>query len=214
MWAFLESLFHPKQPPTPELRVGPVGAVAKRLTADEKVRKIQHFLDNHNYWPPHDPRRKDEYNMIDWDVSPSGKIVAPLYLGGVRALQDRAFMRKIGAVVSIIDPERFPKFLLDEFVGPKRSYLYLPLDDDPRENISKYFEKSYQFIKNQTDQGIPVFVHCVQGKSRSSTIVAYYLMRKYGITAIEALNMVKSKRPIICPNPGFIKALVDHENPN
>jgi protein-tyrosine phosphatase len=58
-----------------------------------------------------------------------------------------------------------------------------------------------------------VLVHCHAGVSRSSTIVISYLMRKYiNFSLNDALKFVKSKRPIIKPNKGFMKQLQKYED--
>lgn len=45
----------------------------------------------------------------------------------------------------------------------------------------------------------------------SVTIVVAYLMKKHGMTLSQALQHVKSKRPVASPNAGFIKQLQDLE---
>ena len=57
-----------------------------------------------------------------------------------------------------------------------------------------------------------VLVHCQVGMSRSATIVIGYLMRKFpDMTLNKAFRFVKSKRPIVNPNEGFIKQLKSFE---
>lgn len=51
-------------------------------------------------------------------------------------------------------------------------------------------------------------MHCVQGVSRSATLVIAYLMIKHHMTVQDALRLVRSKREI-CPNPGFLQQLCD-----
>ncbi len=50
-----------------------------------------------------------------------------------------------------------------------------------------------------------VLVHCIQGKSRSATVVAAYLMRYLGYTRADAVQAMVQRRPIVDPNPGFLK---------
>lgn len=52
-----------------------------------------------------------------------------------------------------------------------------------------------------------VLVHCIQGKSRSATVVAAYLMRYLGYTRADAVQAMVQRRPIVDPNPGFLKQL-------
>lgn len=177
------------------------------MTVNERARQIRHLLDDTSLWPnPRLARSSPDYSLVD--VNPDGS--GAVYLGGVRALDDLRFMSRVGGVVSIIDPERFPFSALKPKYGA-RPYLYLPLDDDEREDIAQYFNEAYRFIKHFQERGVPVFIHCVAGKSRSTSLVTYFLMRKYGITAIQALDVLKRRRPIVRPNDGFLKQLVQRE---
>ena len=45
----------------------------------------------------------------------------------------------------------------------------------------------------------------------SVTVVVAYLMKKHGMSLSQALELVKSKRPIACPNGGFIAQLEKFE---
>lgn len=99
----------------------------------------------------------DSYNLIDFPQDGKGGFV---FLGGVAALSDKNFMNHINSVVTIIDPQRFPLEWLKKFYKNK-AYLYLPLDDDPNEDIKQYFEKSYKFIENNVAHHKNVYIHCV-----------------------------------------------------
>jgi len=51
-----------------------------------------------------------------------------------------------------------------------------------------------------------VFVHCLMGVSRSSTLVLAFLMICEDLTLMEAVKSVRQHRDI-CPNPGFLNQL-------
>lgn len=99
--------------------------------------------------------------------------------------------------------------------NPRFTYSEIPVLDMQEEQIIKYFGKAFDFIDNRVnefgDTTGNVLVHCVAGISRSATIVIAYLMRKYGMSYFEALNYVQQKRPIVDPNPGFVKQLQKYE---
>jgi protein-tyrosine phosphatase len=57
-----------------------------------------------------------------------------------------------------------------------------------------------------------VLVHCVAGRSRSTLVVAAYLMATQKISADAALTIIHEKRPIICPAPEYLKALHEYEH--
>lgn len=76
-------------------------------------------------------------------------------------------------------------------------------------DIEHTFDVCFQTIDAVCGCGT-VFVHCNAGISRSATIVAAYLIRYYNITHIEALNILRTVRPKIKPNAGFMKKLENY----
>lgn len=59
-----------------------------------------------------------------------------------------------------------------------------------------------------------VLVHCTLGISRSVTIVAAYIMWKWGFSASRALQHIKKMRSMSAPNEGFIDQLLVWEELN
>jgi atypical dual specificity phosphatase len=56
-----------------------------------------------------------------------------------------------------------------------------------------------------------VLVHCVQGMSRSASVVLAYLMSRERKTFKQAWEHVTALRPVVKPNPGFIIQLLELE---
>ena len=52
-----------------------------------------------------------------------------------------------------------------------------------------------------------VLVHCIQGISRSGSIIVAYLMRSLAISYDDALRVARKYRPSIAPNSGFAEQL-------
>lgn len=118
------------------------------------------------------------------------------------------------------------------------------VDDTRSDNIFRYFESACQFIDHQLQQAsvkdragfeakayverrsgssLPrermaktgrVLVHCTLGISRSVTIVAAYIMWKWGVSTSRALQHIQKKRGISSPNEGFIDQLLVWEELN
>ena len=85
----------------------------------------------------------------------------------------------------------------------KYTYLSFYLKDHVLENIECIFYECIKFIDNVKEKGGRVLVHCIQGISRSVTLVMAYLIYKNKLTYDKAFNLVQSKREISSPNFGF-----------
>jgi predicted patatin/cPLA2 family phospholipase len=81
----------------------------------------------------------------------------------------------------------------------------------PFVNIARHFQECLQFIKECLQMGGRVLVHCFAGVSRSASVVIAYLMREHGQTFVDALNYTRRRRPIVFPNFGFQRQLLDYE---
>ena len=84
----------------------------------------------------------------------------------------------------------------------------------PYENLIKHFETAITFIKSALKHGGSVLIHWYElfhfiishsyaGISRSASIVIAYLMEQHGMTMFDSMSLVRRRRPIIFPNPGF-----------
>merc|ERR1712137_1444239 len=94
----------------------------------------------------------------------------------------------------------------DDFV-----YHCYSFKDVAEENISHKFEEIIETIEKAEKAKKPMLVHCVQGISRSASVVIAYLMKTRKWSLKESYEFVKSKRRIISPNEGFIKQLGEFE---
>ena len=66
-------------------------------------------------------------------------------------------------------------------------------------------------IHEVSKRGGHVLVHCVAGVSRSSSLCIAYLIKYKRMTLRQAYYHVKQRRPIIRPNVGFFRQLIDYE---
>lgn len=97
---------------------------------------------------------------------------------------------------------------------PILKYKKIHMYDIPSENILKYFKEAFEFIDNGLENiNQSVLVHCNAGVSRSSSFVIGYLMhKKIALSYSQAFELVKSRRPKICPNQGFVNQLISFES--
>ena len=85
----------------------------------------------------------------------------------------------------------------------KFTYLSFYLKDHVLENIECIFYECIKFIENVKEKGGRVLVHCIQGISRSVSIVMAYIIFSKKLSYDKAFNLVQSKREISSPNFGF-----------
>ncbi|POI28200.1 hypothetical protein CIB84_008050 [Bambusicola thoracicus] len=98
---------------------------------------------------------------------------------------------------------------LNDFVYKTISILDLPETD-----ITSYFPECFEFIEKAKIQDGVVLVHCNAGVSRAAAIVIGFLMSSEGLSFASAFSLVKSARPSICPNPGFMEQLHKYQEQN
>ena len=87
------------------------------------------------------------------------------------------------------------------------SVYRVPVDDTDTTNIIQHFPGVCDFINEARMRSKGVLVHCQAGVSRSSTLVASYLMREMGLTADKALLKIKKARPMVEPTEFFMMQL-------
>ncbi|XP_024025897.1 dual specificity protein phosphatase 1 [Morus notabilis] len=134
------------------------------------------------------------------------KIEEGLFLGSLKAARNKEELKKLN-ITHILTVANYIKPLYpNEFF-----YKVINVPDSQDADIKQYFDECCNFIDEAKRSGGAVLVHCIVGKSRSVTVVVAYLMKKHGMSLSEALEHVKSKRPIASPNSGFISQLMEFE---
>ncbi|CAF0835450.1 unnamed protein product [Adineta ricciae] len=94
----------------------------------------------------------------------------------------------------------------------KIKYLHLQLEDMEDVLLKDRFTETIQFMTTAFENASSrILVHCNLGISRSTTVTLAYLMKTYNATASEAFKFVRKRRPIVCPNLGFLRQLIDYE---
>ena len=94
---------------------------------------------------------------------------------------------------------------------PEINYFQAKISDLPNFNISIFFKKTNSFINKAKLSGKNILIHCQLGISRSTTCLIAYMIKYMGYTTVSALQFVKSKRPHIMPNFGFLQQLKNYE---
>lgn len=134
------------------------------------------------------------------------KVLPGLYLGNFRDAKDREQLTKnnITHILSIHDNAQ-P--VLEDLV-----YKCIHAADSPDQELSGYFQESIDFIHNCRINNGACLVHCMAGISRSTSIVAAYIMAVTQLNWKDALKAIKCCRSIANPNYGFQRQLQDFCN--
>ncbi|KAF4113733.1 hypothetical protein G5714_006278 [Onychostoma macrolepis] len=94
---------------------------------------------------------------------------------------------------------------------PTVGYMHVPVSDDPESRLCDYFDTVADKIQHVSDEDGRVLLHCNAGVSRSATLCLAYLMKHRRLTLAEAHALLKSLRPIVRPNSGFWRQLIEYE---
>ena len=86
-----------------------------------------------------------------------------------------------------------------------------PIHDGAPAPRIEWLRQQVEFIDSQCRAGRPIYVHCHAGVSRGGMIVVAYEMFKHRWTRDEALAFVRTRRPVVNPNPAFMRLLLEWE---
>ncbi|TRM68074.1 hypothetical protein BD626DRAFT_480698 [Schizophyllum amplum] len=137
--------------------------------------------------------------MFVGSVSADEIIPGQVFLGNLSAALSLEYRQQHGIThVLSVCPEYEPT---------KRDHMMIPVDDTEYDDLLVHLPRGCDFIQAALDDGGKVLVHCVMGVSRSTTVLAAYLMRLRRCTPAEALSFIKSARPRVRPNYGFLRQL-------
>lgn len=79
--------------------------------------------------------------------------------------------------------------------------------DLPETDIKPVLFECFSFINEAINSEKNILIHCNAGVSRTAMVAIAYLMYCKKMNFVDAYNVVKTKRPAIQPNAGFVKQL-------
>ncbi|KIJ61952.1 hypothetical protein HYDPIDRAFT_95280 [Hydnomerulius pinastri MD-312] len=149
---------------------------------------------------PKDPNADQTYGRL------ATAITSRLYLSDLYTARVPGTLKRLGIthIVSALEADVGADFGEDVVV------MHVPIRDNADVDIAKWFDDVVKFICDalEADEQNKVLVHCLQGISRSATLVCAYLVATTPMHALEAIAHVQSKRGIVAPNLGFRRQLV------
>lgn len=92
--------------------------------------------------------------------------------------------------------------------APGFEILNIPMVDGGDENILSHIWKTTIYIKNAIDKGGKVLVNCIEGVSRSCSVVIAFLMLTENLDYMTAYKIVRKQRRCCSPHPKFMTQLM------
>ena len=140
-------------------------------------------------------------------TNPYDEIVPNLHLGGIKALDNykKDYNNESLIFYMVVDLIKYSNItnIVNESMESMEifeKYINLPVHDSPDEcdNLLNMIKETriLENIHHALQQNKPVLVHCFAGMQRSCALVACYLIKYYDITPHNAIEFIKSKRPI------------------
>ena len=138
-------------------------------------------------------------------ISRPNCIVPGIYLGNVISCYNKHHLRRIGVthVLSILEFEPpYPHLF---------NYKVIKVPDLVSTDLYSHFEECSTFMDEAFRSGNGCLIHCAAGISRSVTMVTAWIMKTYRLYYQDAIEYVRSKRPVASPNDGFVEQLLRWE---
>jgi len=139
----------------------------------------------------------------------ASRITSRLYLSDYWTARDEEKLKTLGIthVISVIEREPALPAII-----PLQNRLHLRLIDQPTVNILEHLDTTTAFIVSalEENESNKVLVHCLQGISRSATVVCAYLVATTHLNHEKAIAHVQSRRGIVSPNSGFREQLAKY----
>lgn len=138
-----------------------------------------------------------------------------IWIGNLLSLQDLPsdFDDKI-IIITLISEEKILSLVksilsANETFGSNKmveQHIIWRIPDRPS---AKFLNSNLSQLLDEMDQREirPCLVHCAQGKSRSSALIAAWLISRKNLSLDEAMQIIRRVQPEAKPNFGFIAAL-------
>lgn len=98
---------------------------------------------------------------------------------------------------------------IPDFYEPRGvQFCHLDMKDRTDFPIENFFEEGTDFIQAAYEvPGSKVFVHCREGRSRSSSMVAAWMIKYRSMRLEAAMATIVARRHLVHPNSGFMEKL-------
>lgn len=138
----------------------------------------------------------------------ASEIMPRLYISDLAFAENPSALASLG-ITHVLSAMR-GYVALPQLLGPIHRVQY-PLDDLPFSELAAHLPHTTAFLRAALmDPNARVLVHCMEGVSRSTSVVAAYLIAEFGWSTAQAIQYVKSRRRAAEPNFGFVQQLQEY----
>ncbi|XP_062873937.1 dual specificity protein phosphatase 18 isoform X3 [Trichomycterus rosablanca] len=139
-------------------------------------------------------------------VAGLGQITDYLFIASRKTAEDSSVLIRFKMTCIINATQEFSTTRISS-----AEYMQVPVADSSGALLQEHFDSVSDKIKQIREESGRVLVHCNAGVSRSAALCLAYLIKHCDMSLLDAHRMVKACRPIIRPNSGFWKQLIDYE---
>lgn len=144
------------------------------------------------------------------------EIVPGVYLADLAAAESGPLLTRLG-ITHVLSAMRgsvaLPPTLARTDAAGGAAHLQVALEDNPFAELAAHLPATTAFLKDalkSSGGNARVLVHCVQGVSRSASVVVGYLVAEQGLPPARAIALVKARHPGAEPNFGFVRQLEEY----
>ncbi|KAL0027469.1 hypothetical protein WJX77_003809 [Trebouxia sp. C0004] len=182
--------------------------VAAFLVKEKRAKNVSVFKSGFEVFEEKYPFLCTQSVKANATVGYPGEIIPDLlYLGNWEHAENFSALKDLG-VKRIISIHNNPENLQ---VPKGFQHLKMTVADVHTQDITPYFNPSYDYIEEARLANQGVLVHCGAGVSRSASLCIAYLMRRFGWNAARARKHCHSRRSLVNPNDGFWRSLCAFE---
>jgi len=147
--------------------------------------------------------------MASTGVENCDEVLAGLFLGGREAVARPEELIASGVRAVVCCMRELEMSTAD--LHPGLDYYRVDVEDMGREPIEFFWPEAADFIHSHRSKGQSVLVHCRAGVSRSASTVLAHMVLSEGYSLYDAFLQLRSRRPGVTPNPGFMEKLCELE---
>ena len=163
------------------------------------------FEKRKNFHPSEEQKKQIEEELVLFEKEPSyNEIIDNIYVGNYRFALDAELLIKEGITYILNCANGLKNFYENDNIF---KYLYFPLYDSESQKLDKYLEETNKFIKEGSENGNKILIHCGAGVSRSPTLCLMYMIIEKNYKYSDAYVLMKQRRKCVIPNMGFRKLL-------